>query len=63
MRLEARLAKLEDGMKTNDVVVFSVRTGEDPEVKQATAWQEYLSNGGRQEHSRTLFVQINEITR
>ncbi|MBS0656086.1 MAG: hypothetical protein JSR46_09935 [Verrucomicrobia bacterium] len=48
-------------MKTNDIVVFCVSTGENPEEKKDHAWGEYLAKGGRQEKDKTLFVRINEI--
>lgn len=61
MKLEARLSKLEEGMTTNDLVVYSVRRGEDPEVKKSIAWKEYLDGGGLQDYVQTTFVQINEL--
>ena len=61
MRLDARLNKLEEAMKTNDIVVYSVWTGDDADLKREHAWQEYLKNGGFHEYDKTMFVQINKI--
>lgn len=59
MRLESRLRKLEEAMKTDDYINYVVWTGEDATIKKQQAWQEYLAKGGRQAYDKTLFVQIN----